>query len=246
MNETSILAYARHLKRPVFTTRELAMLSKSSLSNTTQKLNTLEKRGLVFKVARGIWTEVGNEKLSPYALIPFLLPKNRSYVSFISALHLYGIIEQIPQVITLASTIHTKKIYTKIGTFIIHQILPTLFDGFDWYRKTGDFLIAEPEKALIDSLYLSARKKKQFRYFPELYFPKSFSFKKACQWAEKIPDLRIKSYVKKKLSDLTPAKYTLESVYSVVKPLKKPEDFKKLKQIAIKEHVKKIVKEMKK
>ena len=113
MNETSILAYARQLKRPAFTTRELAMISKSSLSNTTQKLNTLEKRGLVFKVARGIWAEVGNEKLSPYTLIPFLLPKNRSYVSFISALHLYGIIEQIPQVITLASTIHTKKIYTK-------------------------------------------------------------------------------------------------------------------------------------
>jgi len=58
--------------------------------------------------------------------------------------HLYGIIEQIPQVITLASTIHTKKISTKIGTFIIYQILPAFFDGFDWYRKTGDFLIAEP------------------------------------------------------------------------------------------------------
>ena len=204
MNETSILAYARQLKRPAFTTRELAMISKSSLSNTTQKLNTLEKKGLVFKVARGIWAEVGNEKLSPYALIPFLLPKNRSYVSFISALHLYGIIEQIPQVITLASTIHTKTISTKIGTFIIHQILPAFFDGFDWYRKTGDFLIAEPEKALIDSLYLSTRKKKQFRYFPELYFPASFSFKKAARWAEKIPDLRIKSYVKNKLIGFVP------------------------------------------
>lgn len=199
MTELSILAYARQLKRPVFTTRELSMLSKSSLSNTTQKLNTLEKRGLVFKVKRGIWAEVGNEKLSSYSLIPFLLPKNRAYVSFISALHLYGIIEQIPQVITLASTVHTKKINTKLGTFIIHQILPELFDGFDWYRKTGDFLIAEPEKALIDGLYLSAKKKKRFRYFPELYFPESFSFKKAEQWAEKIPDLKIKSYVKKKL-----------------------------------------------
>ena len=136
--------------------------------------------------------------------MPFLLPKNRSYVSFISALHLYGIIEQIPQVITLASTIHTKTISTKIGTFIIHQILPAFFDGFDWYRKTGDFLIAEPEKALIDSLYLSARKKKQFRYFPELFFPKSFSFKKAKGWAGKIPDVRIRSYVKKKLIGFEP------------------------------------------
>ena len=121
-----------------------------------------------------------------------------------------------------------------------------MFDGFDWYRETGDFLIAEPEKALIDSLYLSARKKKQFRYFPELYFPESFSFKKAGQWAEKIPDLRIQSYVKKRLTKLAPAKYTLEAVYGVVKPINKPENFKKLKQIAIKEHVKKITKGMKK
>ena len=204
MAEISILAYARQLKRPVFSTHELAMLSISSLSATTQKLNTLEKRGLVFKVKRGVWAEVGNEKLSPYALIPFLLPKNRAYVSFISALHLHGIIEQIPQVITLASTVHSKKIHTKIGTFIIHQILPVLFDGFDWYRKTGDFLIAEPEKALIDSLYLPARKKKQFRYFPELYFSKSFSFKKACQWSDKIPDKKIRSYVKKKLVTFAP------------------------------------------
>lgn len=44
---------------------------------------------------------------------------------------------------------------------------------------------------------------------------------------------------------LAPAKYTLENVFGVVKPLNKPEDFKKLKQIAIKEHVKKVIEEMK-
>ncbi|MCL5987249.1 MAG: hypothetical protein M1371_11915 [Actinobacteria bacterium] len=202
MPKVSLLTYAKQLKRPVFTTRELAMLSGGSLSSTNQTLNLLERKRLVFKIARGIWAETGDERLSPYAVIPFLLPRHRVYVSFISALHLYGIIEQIPQIITLASTVHTKKIYTKIGTFIIHQISPLLFDGFDWYRDSGNFLIAEPEKALIDSLYLSARKKKQFRYFPELYFPKSFSFNKAEKWAEKIPDLRIKSYVKKKLKEI--------------------------------------------
>jgi len=202
MPKQSILVYAKKLNRPVFTTRELAMLSESSPSSTTQKLKTLEKRGLVFKIARGIWSETGNKRLSPYVVIPLLLPKNRAYVSFISALHLYGIIEQIPQVITLASVVHTKKIYTELGTYFIHQISPILFDGFDWYRGSGSFLIAEPEKALIDSLYLSARKKKQFSYFPELYFSKSFSFKKARQWVRRIPDLRIKSYVGKKLSKI--------------------------------------------
>jgi predicted transcriptional regulator of viral defense system len=97
-------------------------------------LNILEKKGLVFKVARSIWAETGKERLSPYNIIPFLMPKNRAYVSFISALHLYGIIEQTPQEINLASTIHTKKIYIKVGTFFIHQISPSFFDGFDWYK----------------------------------------------------------------------------------------------------------------
>lgn len=202
MASKSILTYVKKLNRPVFTTREAAILSGSSLSNSSQILRTLEKKGLVFKIARGIWAETGNEKLSPYTVIPLLLQKNRAYVSFISALHLHGIIEQIPQEITLASTIHTKKIHTKVGTFSIHQIAPSFFDGFDWYKGNGSFLIAEPEKALIDSLYLSARKKKQFGYFPELYFPKSFSFKKANNWVDKIPDARIRSYIIKKFVEI--------------------------------------------
>ncbi len=205
MRRRSILTFIKELDRPVFTTYELAALSGKSSSTTTQALNFLEKEGLVSKIYRGIWTEVGNERLSPYAVIPFLLPSHRAYVSFISALHLYGIIEQIPQEISLASTSHTKTIHTKIGTFSIHQITPLFFDGFGWYKDTGSFLIAEPEKALVDSLYLSARKKKQFGYFPELYFPKSFSFKKAKRWAKNIPDSKISSYVQKKLDVITDA-----------------------------------------
>ena len=203
MIRKSILTFTKKLNRPVFTTREAAMLSGSSLSNASKILKTLERRGLVFKVTRGIWAETGNEMLSPYSVIPLLLPKNRAYVSFISALHLHGIIEQIPQEITLASTVHTKKIHTKIGTFSIHRISPLFFDGFDWYKGEGSFLTAEPEKALIDSLYLSTRKKKQFGYFPELYFPKSFSFKKAAKWVDKIPEKRIRSSVGKKLEGIT-------------------------------------------
>ncbi len=199
MPKRSILTYIKQLRRPVFTTNELATFSGKSLSATTQGLNFLEREELVFKICRGIWGEVGNERLSPYVVIPFLLPRHRAYVSFISALHLYGIIEQIPQVITLASTVHTKTIHTKIGTFSIHQITPLFFDGFDWYKGTGNFLIAEAEKALVDSLYLSACRKKQMGYFPELYFPKSFSFKKAKEWTKKIPDSKIRSYVQKKI-----------------------------------------------
>ncbi len=202
MPKRDILIFIKQLHRPVFTTYELTVSSGKSLSATTQALNYLERQGLIFKVCRGIWAEVGKEHISPYTVISFLLPRHRAYLSFISALHLYGIIEQIPQVITLASTSHTKTIHTKLGTFAIHQLAPLFFKGFDWYKKEGSFLIAEPEKALVDSLYLSAFKKKQFGYFPELHFPRSFSFKKARDLAKAIPNVKICLNVQKKLDTL--------------------------------------------
>lgn len=202
MSRLSVLRFIKQLHQPVFTTSALSSFSGKSLSTTTQALNFLQREGVVFKVYRGIWAEVSKERLSAYSVIPFLLPGHRAYVSFISALHLYGIVEQIPQVITLASTAHTKIIQTKIGAFSVHRIAPSFFDGFIWYKETGNFLIAKPEKALVDSLYLSARKKKQFSYFPELYFPKSFSFKKAKEWVKKIPNSKISSCVQKRLDTI--------------------------------------------
>ena len=202
MTRQSIVKHIKQLNRPIFTTYELAAISGRSLSGTVQTLNSLEKEGFIFKIYRGIWGEVGNERLSLNAVIPYLFPKHRAYVSFVSALHLYGIIEQIPQIVTLASTIHTKIVKTKIGTFSVHRIAPPFFGGFDWYRGTGNFLIAEPEKALVDSLYLSACKKKQFGYFPELHFSSSFNFKKTKEWAKKIPSSKISSYVQKRLAAL--------------------------------------------
>ncbi|MEW6086776.1 MAG: hypothetical protein AB1498_00475 [bacterium] len=200
----SVLTAIKQLNRPVFTTRELAAHYKGTLSNTTQTLNHLEKKGVVLKIKRGVWgLNIGSERLSPYMVIPFLSVVQRLYVSFITALHLYDIIEQIPQAITLASTSHTKTIKTKLGTFFIHRISPSFFKGFDWYKNGGKFLIAEPEKALIDCLYVSSRRKNQFGYFPELHFPKSFNFKKAEKWANEIPDSRIRKYVLGRLKELT-------------------------------------------
>jgi predicted transcriptional regulator of viral defense system len=199
----SILTAIKNLDRAVFTTRDAAAFCRGSLSNTIQALNHLEKQGMVMKIARGIWGfEARPGKISPYDVISCLLPSHRAYVSFVSALHLHGIIEQIPQSITLASTVHTKTIPTKLGTFYIHRIAPSFFKGFDWYKGEGSFLIAEPEKALVDCLYISARKKNQFAHFPELRFPAIFSMKKAGSWVKEIPDAKIRSAVLKKLNAL--------------------------------------------
>lgn len=203
MTKGNIQKFVRRLNRPVFATHELAQLAGKSLSTTTQSLNYLEKQGIVLKVYRGIWIDPNNPKVSPYAVIPFLMPGQRCYVSFISALHLHHMVEQIPQVITLASTAHTRTINTKIAIFCIHQLTPSFFKGFNWYKKTGSFLIAQPEKALVDSLYLSAYKKRQYGYFPEINFPRAFSFKKARYWADIIPNARVKKHVQNKIKVLS-------------------------------------------
>lgn len=200
MPNIPILSAIKKIRRPIFTTREAAACSGGSLSNTTQALTHLTKEGAVIKIARGIWgLDIGGARISQYSIIPFLFPRSRAYVSFTSALHLHGIIEQVPQVVTLASTEHTKTLRTKLGAFYIHKIAASFFKGFTWYKGEGNFLIAEPEKALVDCLYLSARKKKQFEYFPELNFPKNFSFKKAREWVRQIPDKRLQASVFAKL-----------------------------------------------
>ena len=189
----------KKLGRPIFATRELAAISGKSASTVIQCLNRLARDGLLIKVYRGVWAEPGPRPLSPFDIIPYVFPRHRVYVSFITALHLHGIIEQIPQVMTLASPAHTRTIRTHAGVFSVHQISPPFFDGFDWYQGDGNFLIAEPEKALIDSLYLSSRRNKQFGYFPELHFPLAFSFKKAAAWGGRIPEKKIRRYVLRKL-----------------------------------------------
>lgn len=198
----NIMVFIKRLGRPVFTSHELAAISGKSESTIVQSLNRLSTQGLLTKVYRGVWAETVPRALSPFEIIPHLFPRRRVYVSFISALHLHGIVEQIPQVITLASTSHSNTMRTKAGVFSIHQIAPAFFAGFDWYKGNGSFLIAEPEKALIDSLYLSSRRKKQFGHFPELHFPQGFNFRKAQQWAERIPQKAIRLYVLKRLKTL--------------------------------------------
>lgn len=193
----------KRLGRPVFTTHELIMISGKSTSTIVQSLNRLVGQGFLLKIYRGVWAEAGDRRVSAFKIIPCLFPRQRVYVSFVSALHLHGILEQIPQGITLASTAHTRTLRTKAGVFEVHQMDSAIFNGFDWYQGEGSFLIAEPEKALIDSLYLSSRKKNQFGHFPECHFPPEFSFKKAAEWVKRIPEEKIRLHVFKKLKAIS-------------------------------------------
>lgn len=200
------IEYIKMMGRPIFTTREISDISGKSMSNVTQSLDYLSQHNVIKKLYRGIWVEVTNKLLSPYMLIPHLFKARRAYVSFLSALHLHGIIEQIPQTITLASTAHTKKIKTAVGVFVVHQMSPAFFSGFDWHKGSESFLVAEPEKALIDCLYLFTRKKKQYGFFPELNLKRPFSVQKAKEWIQKMPDRKSMTAAKIQFDEILKSK----------------------------------------
>jgi predicted transcriptional regulator of viral defense system len=163
----------------------------------------MEGRGLVKKVTRGVWCTPEDSRFSIYSLVPFLAGGHRAYVSLISALHLHDLIEQIPEVIFAVTTGHSRMRTTTLGTFSYHRVHPHFFAGFEWYENRQEFLIATPEKALVDALYLSSRKGKRFRFFPEINLGAGFSFKHAREWAERIEhDLWTREYVMRKLDDL--------------------------------------------
>ncbi|MGF1671893.1 MAG: hypothetical protein ACFCU6_15720 [Balneolaceae bacterium] len=78
-----------------------------------------------------------------------------SYVSLESALSKYGFIPEGVFQITSCSTLKTNSFNTPIGSFTYRHLKPTLFFGYhleSWINH--HYAIAEPEKAIIDYLYL--------------------------------------------------------------------------------------------
>ena len=192
----------RAVNRPVFTTREIAALRGSSLSAASQSLKRLERQGLLAQAARGVWCDPSDPRFTQLSLVPFLAGSHRAYVSLLSALHLHGMIEQIPQIVYAVTTDHTRTVETSLGTFSFHRVRPALFCGFDWHGQGRDFLIATPEKALVDSLYLSSRKGRRFRFFPEIDMATRFRPREARRWIRRIPDPRIRKHVSERFEAL--------------------------------------------
>lgn len=199
--ETTIWRALQKLDRLIFTTREVAAVTGVSISSTTQKLARLEEKGIIKKIMRGLWGLISDKRFSNLMVVPFLGTSGQNYVSFLSALHLHGMISQIPQIVTVASTMHGKKVNTPIGTYLIHQIEPNFFTGFEW-SKNSAYLIATPEKALVDCLYIASRRGQKYSSFPEMEFPRGFSKRKICDYIKLIRDPRIQTLVLEKFEKL--------------------------------------------
>ncbi len=114
----------------------------------------LVKKGLLVKLGKEFFASALVPFSSEEAVCQSYLP---SYLSCESVLSLHGIIDQMPLVFTAVTLRRSKK--TRVGkTEVFYgHLRKNLFWG---YVPEGEAFIAEPEKALLDWIYLRGKQEK--------------------------------------------------------------------------------------
>jgi predicted transcriptional regulator of viral defense system len=194
---TSREAYARlrKLHADVIETADAAAALKQSPSAAAKTLARLADAGLLTRVRHGTWWIDG--PVDAYRLPPFLTAPLESYISLHTALHLRGMIEQIPEMIYAASLARTERITTNVATFSIHHLAPEVFGGYEETER--GIKLASAEKALFDFAYLASGRSRIFSALPELELPRGFKHAELKRWLAKIPSERSRTLTTRKL-----------------------------------------------
>ncbi len=132
------------------------------------QLSWWRKKGYLENIKRGLDVFSDEKaKLAP-AEISFLIYQP-SYLSLEYALSHYGIIPEMVFAKTAVTTKTTRKFSNSFGLFSYRHISPKLFFGYSATETAfGKFLLAEPEKALLDYLYFNLGKIQGTRDIAEL------------------------------------------------------------------------------
>ncbi|MEK6954316.1 MAG: type IV toxin-antitoxin system AbiEi family antitoxin domain-containing protein [Candidatus Micrarchaeota archaeon] len=109
-------------------------------------LSRLARQGKIIRIERGKYCLPGKDE---YAIASNLVFP--SYISFFSALAFHHLTTQIPVVLQIACMKQKKTIFFRNFRIEFIKLKKNAFLGF---RRYGDAFVAEPEKAIIDSLYL--------------------------------------------------------------------------------------------
>ena len=114
------------------------------------------RAGRIYQIRRGLYCIAPPyQKKQPH---PFLVANHlqrASYVSLQSALAYYGIIPEVVNVTTSVSTGRPERLETPLGVFEFRHIKTELLFGYRMINFGGQIaLVASPEKALLDLIYL--------------------------------------------------------------------------------------------
>jgi len=143
-----------------------AILASAGKANQPMRnqINRWKNKGLLIQVKKGIYILNENDRrVSPSRFFfanQIIWP---SYVSLESALGYYGIIPEAVKDVTSVTSRKTAYFKNAIGRFIYQHIKPQAFKGYRSFKDEArlDVFIAEPEKALVDFLYLNLNKFKE-------------------------------------------------------------------------------------
>ena len=124
--------------------------------NTLYKiLQRMEKNGVIVRLRNGKYRFAFRE-VNEFETANFLL--SPSYISFESALSFHGILPQFPYTITSATPLKSRTLVCEGREYEFSHLEKKNFFGF---VKKDKFLVAEPEKALLDQLYFMSKKLRQ-------------------------------------------------------------------------------------
>lgn len=129
---------------------------------------------LLIKLRRGEYLLNKNDrKINPSRLYISNQLYAPSYVSMEYALNYYGLIPERVSDLTSITTRKTKRFSNELGAFVYQHVKPDVFRGFKTFQDEAglNFLIAEPEKAVVDFLYFNLAKfqKDYEKVFEESY-----------------------------------------------------------------------------
>lgn len=191
-------AYARLLKlgAPVLETDDAASTLRISTDAASMLLKRLASSGLATRLRKGVWL-IGTQSVDRYAIVEPLMAPMPSYISLQTALYLRGMIDQVPAVIYVVSLAKTQRLTTTLGVYSVHHIAPELFDGFE--TRADGTKLATAEKALFDMAYFASARSRLFAHVPELELPRAFREAKLRSWIQRIPAVRRRSMVKRRL-----------------------------------------------
>lgn len=137
---------------PVFSIREI---EKFFPGFDSRRLVEWQEKGYIQKLRNRFYVFTDTSISEQFLFFTANELYSPSYISLESALSWYGFIPEGVFQITSCSTRKTQAFHTSLGNFNYRHIKPDLFFGYQLEKWNNHyFAIAEPEKAVIDYLYL--------------------------------------------------------------------------------------------
>lgn len=151
ISDIELAQMLKGFNKPYFTVADLEKILDLKREVLYVTLNRLVKAGVLVKLKRGIYKGESQSLELERAANEIYYP---SYLSFESALSRYGILNQIPYTLTFATTKTSKRQSLRGKEVEYRRLKSSLFFG---YNLIGGIYVAEPEKAILDELYLMSK-----------------------------------------------------------------------------------------